>query len=311
MPVRHVLLAVATAFVWGVNFVVIDIGLRGFPPLLFVALRYSLVAVPAVFFVRRPPISLRHVLAVGLFLSATTQGLLFVSIHAGMPPGLASLVLQVQAAFTVALAVAFLRERPSRGQLGGGLIAFSGTAIIAATLTGHHLRPVALLLCVGAAASWGLGNVAIRAAKAPDALALLVWSSLVPPIPLALLSLALEGSHRDAHALSSASLSSLGALMFVVIAATLFGFGSWTWLLHRHPASKVAPYSLVVPVFGIGTAWLALDEPPSLYELIGAGLVLCGLMLVSAALRLPSRPARDPEPPSEAATRPATPPRLR
>jgi len=97
----------------------------------------------------------------------------------------------------------------------------------------------------------------------------------------------------------------------VVIAATLFGFGSWTWLLHRHPASKVAPYSLVVPVFGIATAWLALDESPSLYELIGGALVLCGLMLVSAALRLPSRPARDPGPPSEPATRPATPPRLR
>jgi O-acetylserine/cysteine efflux transporter len=291
VPGRHIALAFTVAALWGVNFVAIDVGLRDFPPLLFVALRYAFVAFPAILFVPRPGVSWRYVMAIGLALSAATQGLLFVSIHAGMPAGLASLVVQVQVVFTVALAVVALGERPGARQLVGAAIAFGGIALIAAARGGQHIPAGALALCVGAAGAWGVGNVLTRKAKAPNAFALLVWSSLVPPLPLVALSLAGEGPRRVGHALASAGAGQIAALAYVVVAATAFGFGSWAWLLRRHPASKVAPFALLVPPFGVGSAWIALGERPGLLEAAGGVVVMAGLGLVTLALRLPARRA--------------------
>ncbi len=287
MPRRHVLLALAVAVVWGVNFVVIDVGLDSFPPLLFAALRFTVTAIPLVFLVRRPPIAWHWIVAVGTFLSAGQFSLLFVAMDHGLPPGLASLVIQLQALFTIALAVAFLGERPRRGQLVGAGVALAGIAVIA----GGRSAGVPLLglgLCVGAAASWGIGNICLRLAKAPDAFALMVWSSLVPPIPLFLLSLAFEGPGAAGDAFAGLGLSGVLALLYVVIGATMFGYVSWTWLMRRHEASRVAPFALLVPPAGIVAAWLAVGERPNAAELGGAAIVLVGLGIAIRALRAPT-----------------------
>jgi O-acetylserine/cysteine efflux transporter len=290
VPRRHILLALSVAALWGVNFVAIDYALESFPPLLLAALRFTLVAFPAVFLLPRPPIPWRYVAAVGVCLSACQFGLLFLSIHLGMPAGLASLVVQLNTVFTFGLAVRFLGERPGARQIAGALVAFAGIGLIAADRSGSHVPLGAFLLCVGAAASWGVGNVVVRVAQAPNALALMVWSALVAPLPLLGLSFGFEGSAKIGHAFAHASARSIGALLFVVVVASLFGYGSWASLLRQYPATKVAPFSLLVPVFGIGSAWLVLGETPSTIEIVGAAVVICGLGMVSAALRLPRRP---------------------
>ena len=284
------MLAAGVALVWGINFVVIDVGLGSFPPLLFAALRFTLVAFPAVLVISRPAVPLRWVIGVGLFMSAGQFGLLFVAIHQGVPPGLASVVLPTQTVFTIALAVAFLGERPGRAQLAGASVAVGGVVVIALGRAGG-VPLGALLLCVGAAASWGVGNICNRRAQAPDAVALLVWSSLVPPLPLLVLSLAFEGSHKIGSALAHVSAGGMLALLYVVIVSTGFGFGAWTWLLRRHPASRVAPFTLLVPPVGIAAAWIALGQPPSAGELAGAAIILVGLAVASSALRVPRRVA--------------------
>src|SRR3954452_8854788 len=283
MPRRPVRLALAVAGVWGVNFVVIHVGLDSFPPLLFAALRFCLVAL-ALPFVPRPGVPKRYVLAVGVFLSAAQFGLLFLGIDRGMPAGLASLVLQLQAPFTVGLAVLLLGERPKPTQLAGGALALSGIAIIA--LGRASAVPLgALLLCVGAAFSWGIGNIASRkaqavakeslsfearvpAARAVSPIGLLVYSSLVPPIPLLSLSFMTE---RGEPVVLDAS----GGLArrHVVVLSTLLGFGTWTWRRDRQPASTVAPFTLLVPVVGIAAAWIALGEVPSATEVAGGAVV--------------------------------------
>lgn len=284
MPPRHVALAVAVAVVWGVNFVVIHAGLEDFPPLLFAALRFALMAFPAILFVGRPRVPWRWVLGVGAFIGVGQFGLLFVAMDQGMPAGLASLVIQLQAVFTIALAVAFLGERPAPGQLVGAVVAFGGIAIIAAgRAAGVPL--VAVALCIGSAASWGAGNICTRQARAPDAIALLVWSSLVPPIPLLALSLGFEGPGQIGDAFAHVSPGGIAALLYVVGAATAFGYGTWTFLMRHHPASQVAPFTLLVPVSGIAAAWLALHEQPTAAEILGAVVVLAGLALTTRALR--------------------------
>jgi O-acetylserine/cysteine efflux transporter len=284
MPARHVLLALVVMVVWGVNFVVVDVALDTFPPLLLGALRFTLVALPAVFLIRPPKVHWRWVLAVGVFSSGIQFALLFVAMDVGMPAGLASLVLQLQAMFTILLAVALLGERPRRRQLGGAVLALAGIAIIAGG-RGEDVPLAAVLLSCGAALSWAAGNIATRRAQAPDAKALLVWSSLVPPIPLFAMSLALEDRGEIGTALSSFDVGGTLALLYIVVLSTGFGYGAWTWLLTRHPASTVAPFTLAVPVVGIGSAWLMLGEQPNRWELLGAAVVMAGLALTVLGYR--------------------------
>jgi O-acetylserine/cysteine efflux transporter len=282
MPRRHVLLAIAVATIWGVNFVVIHVGLQHFPPLRFAALRFVLVAL-ALPFVPRPGVPVRYVLAVGAFMSAGQFGFLFLGMAHGVPAGLASLVLQLQAVFTVGLAVVLLGERPRPAQLAGGLLALAGIGVIAAGRA-KAVPLGALGLTIAAALSWAIGNVANRKARSPHPLGLLVWSSLVPPLPLLGLSLLSE------HGSASLDAAGVAALLFVVIASTFVGFGAWTALLARHPASQVVPFALLVPVAGIAAAWIALSEVPTAPELAGAAIVLAGLALT---VRPPSvRPLR-------------------
>src|SRR3954447_19495117 len=277
MPTRHVLLAMGIAVVWGINFVVIHAGLADFPPLLFVALRFTLVAVPAILFVRRPDVELRWLLGVGTFMCLGQFGLLFVAMDQGLPAGLASLVLQAQVVFTIALAVVFLGERPRPRQIAGAAVALGGIAVIAAG-RGGSVPLGALALSIAAAASWGIGNICTRRAQASDALALLVWASLIPPLPLLALSLALgEGA-------PSIGVGGVLSVLYVVLAATFFGFGSWAWLLRRHPASRVVPFALLVPVAGVASAWVALGEQPNTAELVGAGIVLAGLSVATVTV---------------------------
>jgi O-acetylserine/cysteine efflux transporter len=294
VPVRHVLLAVAVAVCWGVNFVVIDVGLDSFPPLLFAALRFVLTALPAALLVGSPGVPWRHVVALGLLTNTGQFALLFVAIDQGMPAGLASLVLQIQAVFTIGLAVGLLGERPAIGQLLGAACAIGGIGVIAAGRA-EGVPLFALGLTVAAAAAWAAGNVVTRRARPPRPVALVVWSSVVAPVPLAALSLAFEGGAGAwADALGAVDASGLLALAYIVVLSTFFGYGAWAWLLGRHPASAVAPFTLLVPVVGIAAAWLALGERPTALELAGAAVVLLGLALATGAVRVPARGPRVP-----------------
>ncbi len=124
----HTALAVLVAAVWGFNFVVIQIGLGHFPPLLLSALRFLVAALPAVFFVGRPKVAWKWVVGVGVALGIAKFGLLFTGMAAGMPAGLSSLVLQIQAVFTAVLAAAVLRERPGPVRVLGMAVALAGIA---------------------------------------------------------------------------------------------------------------------------------------------------------------------------------------
>jgi O-acetylserine/cysteine efflux transporter len=280
MKPRHVGIAVLIAAIWGVNFVVIDVGLGSLPPLLFAGLRFVAAAFPAVLFVRRPPVAFRRLLLIGLPLGAGQFGLLFTSMHIGMPAGLSSLVLQTQALFTALFAAVMLRERPRRAQVTGMVVAFAGIALIGLSL-GQGSPLLAFTLCVGAAAMWALANIGMRQARPPDAFAFMVWVSLVPPLPLLGLSLIVEGPRADAHALAHIGVGGVGALFYIAYISTLVGFGAWGWLLRRYEAGQVAMYSLLVPPFGMSSAALFLGERITLTDVLAALLIVGGVALGS------------------------------
>ncbi|MFC8714535.1 EamA family transporter [Streptomyces sp. NPDC057197] len=278
----HVLLAVLVAAVWGVNFTVIEVGLGHFPPLLFSALRFLAAALPAVFLVGRPKVAWKWIVGVGLVLGVAKFGLLFVGMDHGLPAGLSSLVLQIQAVFTALFAFAALGERPTRLRLAGMGVALAGIAV-AAVDEGTTGPLGAFVLVVVAAACWGVSNVLTRKAAPPDSLNFMVWVSTVPVLPLLGLSLLTEGPSQDLAALRGLDWQGAGTVLYVAWVTTVFGFGAWGWLLRRHPASTVAPFSLLVPVFGMSAAALFLGESVTPLRWCAAALLVGGVALTSLA----------------------------
>ncbi|MEV5189850.1 EamA family transporter [Streptomyces werraensis] len=287
MRPAHVCLAVLVAAVWGVNFTVIEVGLDHFPPLLFSALRFLVAALPAVFLVGPPKVAWKWIVGVGLALGVAKFGLLFIGMDVGMPGGLSSLVLQIQAVFTALFAVALLGERPTRVRVAGMAVALAGIGV-AAVDEGASGPLTGFALVVAAAACWGVSNILTRKASPPDALNFMIWVSTVPVLPLLALSLLLEGWSADLEALRSLDRSGAGTVLYVAWGATVFGFGAWGWLLHRHPASTVAPFSLLVPVFGMTSAALFLGESITPLRWCAAALLVGGVALTSVTPRPPS-----------------------
>ena len=282
MDLRNSLLATLVATIWGFNFVVIEWGMHGVPPLLFVAMRFTAVVVPAVFLVPRPSASWQTVVAVGAFMSLGQFGLLYSSMHLGMPPGLAALVLQAQVVFTVVIAAGWLREWPTRRQVVGILVACGGLTVVGIG-RGGHIPLAALLLCLAAALSWGIGNVFSRRSAAPtsNGLSLVVWSSLVVPVPLLLLSLELDGPHAVGRALVGLGPEALISTLYTAGLASLVGYSIFNGLLTRYPASSVVPFVLIAPPVAMASAWLLLGQAPNAAESLGGLLVLAGVLLTT------------------------------
>lgn len=289
MNVRDSALAALVAAIWGVNFVVIEWGMADVPPLLFVALRFAAVVVPAVFLVPRPDAPWRSIVAVGTFMSLGQFGFLYVSMAAGMPPGLAALVLQAQVVFTVLIAAGVLREVPTRTQVIGLAVGVAGLVVVGAG-RGGHVPLAALLLCLLAALSWAVGNVVARAAQVPGGLSLTVWSAVVVPVPLLALSLVVDGPAAVAQALGDLSWTAVVSTLYTAGLASLVGYGIFNSLLARWPSSAVVPWVLLAPVVAMASAWLLLGQRPNLAELGGGALLLAGVLVALRPARVPSAP---------------------
>jgi O-acetylserine/cysteine efflux transporter len=285
--------ALLVTALWGFNFVVIAVGVREVPPLLLACLRFVLAAVPAIFFVRRPKVSWRLLVAYGLFLGVGQFGLLFTAIRWGAPAGLSSVILQAQAFFTALLAVAFFGER-FRWHNGLGLVvAGLGLALMGWTKSTNGALTVpwpSLVMLILAAFMWASANILTKKMGKVDTLGLMVWSSLVPPLPLFALSWAIDGGGTVMGALRHLGWLSLGAIAYLAFLSTLVGYGLWNWLIVKKGASAVAPFSLLVPVFGISSAWLVLGEALTLSHLAAAALILGGLTVHVFGGRFNSNP---------------------
>lgn len=296
---RDQALAALVALIWGVNFVVIDVGMGDVPPLLFLAARFTAVVLPAVFLVPRPTVGWRVVVGVGLTMSLGQFGFLYLSLDAGMPPGLAGLVLQAQVVLTVVLAAAVLRERPTAGQRAGVVLGVAGLAVVALG-RGGHVPLGALALCLAGAAMWAVGNVIARAsgsraqssgpARAASGLSLTVWSALVVPVPLVLLSLVVDGPSGLGDAARAFGPAAALSTLYTAGLASLVGYGIFNGLLARNASAAVVPWILLVPPVAITSAWLLLGERPSLGELVGGAVLVTGVLVASRPPRGTVRP---------------------
>lgn len=288
MPLSHLLLTLAVVLVWGTNFVVIRYGLDAFPPLLFACLRFAFSLLPWVLLVKRPALPWRYFIGNGLFLGFGTFGLLFIAMRADITPGVASLTIQTQAFFTIVLAILLLRERLHAYQAVGLVLCLCGLWVLFANVDGS-VTPRGLWLTLGSGLCWAGANLVAKRAGRVDMLGFMVWSALFAVPPLLACSLWLEGADAVLASLSAASWPAWGAAVWQGVANTLFGYGAWNWLLARHSAAAVAPFSLLVPVVAILSSALMLDEALPVWKLQAVGLLMAGLVVIALWPRLRAR----------------------
>lgn len=294
MPLRDTTLACLVAALWGINFLAIHASLQQLPPIFCVAVRFTILAIPAVLLVPRPQVPMRWLLGYGLGFGTLQFFGLYLGMAAGFPTGLSSLVLQASAPFTVVLGVLFLRERLTPRRATGVAVAVCGLVLVGLSRGGAGEWWPFWLVVLGAF-GWAVGNVSSRLAAPPKPLHLILWMSVIPPIPMFVLSWIVEGPEQIATAWvepgSPTALAAWAGLAYTVLLGTVVGSGLWVVLMTRHPAGVVAPFSMLVPVVGIATAWLVLGERPTVLEGFGGLLVVTGVLWGARTRAGPVQPA--------------------
>lgn len=304
----HIALAVLVTFIWGVNFTFIAWALESFPPLMLTALRFFFTAVPLVLFLKPPKFNRTlFIYAIGTFVMQ--YAFVFTAMHLGASAGLTALLLQVQIFITVLLAYIILGESVSRMQIIGMLIGVLGLGVIALNLGGD--MPLIGFICILIAAiGWSFGNIASKQAStqqsignisttspansnkasnktsALSALSLVVWGGLIACVVLTLTSLLFENEAWTLATFTQASFKSWLSLGFIVYVSTLIGFGLWAHLLSQNIASKVMPFALLVPVFGMATSVLFIGEVVTWWKMLAMVLILSGLVLANVKIGL-------------------------
>ncbi|MCT6698633.1 EamA family transporter [Rheinheimera sp. 4Y26] len=311
MSLKDKFLALCVVVVWGLNFVVIKIGVEQMPPLLLAGLRFVLVAFPVIFFVKRPQVPLRWLIAYGMTISFGQFAFLFFAIKLGMPVGLASVMLQAQVFFTILLGVLLLSEKLYWYHIAGMAVTVLGMVILAtAGMPGDAIQAelahgqlalgqntsgqvaldqnsagitlTTLIVILAAALSWGLGNISnkmIMRDHQPAVMSLVVWSALVPIAPFFVCSWLFDGTAVMTASLVNIQLPTVLALCYLAYIATFVGYGIWGYLLSRYETWRVTPLSLLVPVVGIFSGALILGERLAPQQMLGALVIIIGLLV--------------------------------
>jgi O-acetylserine/cysteine efflux transporter len=278
MNLANLSLVFLLILVWGFNFVIIKLGLEGMPPIFLAFARFFLTCFPAIFFFKRPKAPFRRVALYGLVIFALQFSLFFIGMKLGVPPGLASILMQVHVFFSLLLASLLFQEKIKPWQIAGAIISFSGIAY-AGMHTDGSVSLSGFFLVIGAAAFWGTGSAISKTLGKVNMLSLVIWGSMVAWPPLLLLSLIVEGPSQILYGLEHLTWTSTGAVLYLSYLSTLFGYGLWSYLIHHLPLSTVAPFTLLVPVVAMLSSALVLGEPIQDWKIEASLLVIGGICL--------------------------------
>ena len=273
---KHLSLAVLVTLVWGVNFPITKLGLRAIDPFVLTGIRFALAALPLVFFIKRPAVKFSYVVAYGIIFGLGMWGVINYGIQVGVSPGIASLIIQLSVFFTMGWGFLLFKEKIRGAQMIGAVLALIGLAGIISTQEGNH-AVLGVMLIVLSAVAWSIGNVIIKKSGVKEIFSFMVWASLIPPIPLFLTAWLMHGSAAFEGLQASLDLTAVLSILFQVYLATHFAYWGWNSLLKLYPMSTVAPLSLLIPVFGIASSMLILDERISTPNLISIGIIIAGL----------------------------------
>jgi O-acetylserine/cysteine efflux transporter len=277
VTLRDSLLTLLVVFIWGASFSVIKIGVETIPPLLLSALRFLLVAFPAVLFIEKPKGDRGLIVAIGLLLGVLKFGFLFVAIDVGLPAGVSSILLQLQMVLTILICLFLYQEQVSKNQLLGigialiGFVLFLSTAVKGSSLTG-------ITLVFMAAVSWAVSNVLMKKVTALKLTDLIVWMSLIPPLPLFVLSWVFE-TKQPLHVIQNITLSGWGVIIYLSFVSTLLAYAIWGGMLKKYTSVTVTPFALLIPFVGVMVSNIVLNETLTFNEVAAGGFIFIGLVM--------------------------------
>jgi O-acetylserine/cysteine efflux transporter len=273
-------MSLIVAFIWGTNFVAIKMSLESVEPIALIVLRFIATLIPAVFLIKRPSLPWKDIAILSLFQWIGQFVFLFLGMAMGVQPGIASLLMQSQSIFTIVWSIAFFHHKPLKGELVGLACAIGGISLIAyERYEGGSVWGFLLLILGGISVS--IANILFSRIKANDdhPLSLIVWTSVFVPVPLYLLSAWMEGPLAVWEGLQQMTMRSGVALGYTVFFSTLVAATLWAILLRRYSPSLVVPFTVLIPVFAMGSSTLILDEQFSFLSLWASGLILLGLVI--------------------------------
>lgn len=296
MKKKDFILALLVVIVWGANFTVIKLGLGGVPSMLLVVLRYIASTFPAIFFVKKPNMGFKHFIIYGLNVGVLQFACVFYALELGMPASLSSIILQMQAFISPALAFIYLHEKLKARQMIGIFIAVAGLYVIgtASVSSGISSIPLsAILLTACAPIFWSISNIVARLASEKaeargeklDMFSLVVWAGIIQPIPLLILALMFDTPQTLLNAVTNLSPVSIFSILYLGYGATLFGYGVWNNLIVKYPMNKISPLSLMVPITGLLTARIVLSEQLSKMQWLGVSIILTGLIITNIDIK--------------------------
>ena len=282
-------MGLAVPLVWGLGVVFAKAAIEHFPPVLLMALRFTLTALVLVWFVKPPWRLMGQLFAIALVSAAVQYSLTFNGLR-GVDASTAVLVLQLEVPILILLSAVLLKEKPGWRRWLGIAIAFTGVAFIAGEpRLGAAWDSLALLL--GGAFTWALGQIMVRRLGEVGGLTMVAWVAVFAAPQLFVFSLVLEDDHL-AH-LAAAGWVVWGTVLYMGIVMTALGYGLWYSLVGRFPLARVGPFLLLMPVFSVLGGVTLLDESLTLRVALGGAIVIVGVAVIlvrrtSAAERGPA-----------------------
>ncbi|WP_072679422.1 EamA family transporter [Arcobacter sp. LA11] len=278
MKKNDLILAVLVTFIWGINFSVIKLGLASLDPFILSGLRFLFCAIPLVFFIKRPQVHLKYIISYGLLFGVGLWGIVSLGIYFGISAGMASLVLQMSIFFTVILASIMLNETIDISKKLAFAIALLGLTLII-TVTDGSVTIIGLILVLIAAVSMSFTNIIIKKAGTKNVFSFMVWASLFSPIPLFILGYITQGNIVFTDFFENLDNIAIFSIVFQVYPTTLFGYWIWNSLLHKYPASSVAPTALLVPIFGLLGSYLIFGEEIGFIKILASFIIISALIV--------------------------------
>jgi O-acetylserine/cysteine efflux transporter len=279
--------AFTVIIIWALNFIIGKIGVMQIPPLLMMSLRFMLVAVLLVPFLKPLDGRWREILALSFLLGGLHFGLMFSGLE-GIDAGPAAIAIQLTVPFSALLALLFYRERLGTWQIGGMLVAFVGVYLLA----GDPVRApsvVHFLMVVGAAFAWALANVVIKRLGPINSFSINAWVALLACPQLLLASLVLESG--QAAAMATADWRAWGAIVYMALGASITAYGLWYYLIGKYAMNSIVPLTLLSPVLAVVLAVPLLGEALTANTLIGGAITLAGVAMIQFLRpRLPEPP---------------------
>ena len=286
MNQRDSLLLVLLMALWGFNFSVIKLGVNNIDPFLLTALRFTLAVLPLIFFIRRPNVPWRYLMAYGLTFGVGVWGLTTLSVGAGLSSGLASLLLDMSVISSLLVGRYLLKEQVTVSKVLGSILALIGLGIIIWNQDGT-VTVLGLALVLSASVFWSVNGLIVKRSGTREIFAFNIWGMAFAPVPLLLLAMAVSGPSSVAQSITDINSSVLFSAAFQAYPTTLLGYWFWNKMIVKYSVSSVAPMTLLVPVFALIGGYLFFGESLDAAQSIAAIVILLGVAV--SEIKLPKR----------------------